>query len=442
MRNLIVSLSDNVLKVSVATPENFKSVSAELGEKVVAGSEILDARTFSEILSNLVKDASTATKDSKFELHYLLEPKDVVLNFVTVRKSNSSQDENVLNEIKNKFPDINLDGLFFSYQKIAPFVYQFVGIDKKRLEKILEVSDILGIELKSAVPWVMLLPKYVGKNDPSIFISKNATSQLVALSELGGIYFCEVFSKEKSSKEVEKYVSELSVYKRAEPINKIYILNGDTFSLDPSYNITPLIPASDVSEEVKGYEIHGLAYKVLSEDPTLINTQINLLNLLPLPVAEPKNMSLVVVGASVMALLLVGGGFFLFKNRTVTPSPSSGNSDVLSETKESTAAPVPVVEVKPILNKADIKIRIENAAGIPGLAGKAQTFMQGKGWIVPVIDTAAVSDRTTTLIRVKDSKKAYLDLLTADMKDSYQVTTETTLDETLGYDVLILLGAK
>jgi hypothetical protein len=442
MQNLIVSLSDNILKVSVATLESFKSVSAELGEKVVSGSEILDPRTFSEILANLVKDASSGAKDTKYGLHYLLEPKDVVLKFVTVRKSSSSQEENVLNEIKTKLPEINLDDLFFSYQKIAPFVYQFIGVEKKRLEKILEISDILGIEVKSVVPWVMLLPKYVGKNDPSIFISKNTKSQLVALSELGGIYFCEVFNKEKSSKEVEKYVSELSVYKRAEPINKIYILNGDTFSLDPSYNITPLIPAEEVPEEMKGYEIHCLAFKVLSEDPTLVNTQLNLLNLLPLPAVETKSKSLVYVGASVLVLTLLVGGFFVLKNKSSGSSQRANNSAVLSETEESTVASPPPAEVKPVLNKADIKIRIENAAGIPGLAAKTQTFLQGKGWVVSEIDTAEESGRTATLVRIKDSKKAFLDLLTADMKDSYQVTTETTLDETFGYDVLVLLGAK
>jgi len=164
-----------------------------------------------------------------------------------------------------------------------------------------------------------------------------------------------------------------------------------------------------------------------------------LLNLLPLPAVEKKNSSLVYVGASVLMLVLMVGGFFLLKNRN--PGPTN-NSAVLSDTKESTVTSSPVVEVTPVLNKADIKIRIENAAGIPGLAAKAQIFMQGKGWVVPEIDTAAESGRTTSLIRIKDSKKAYSDLLTADMKDSYQVTTETTLDETLGYDVLILLGAK
>jgi hypothetical protein len=406
MQNLIVSLSGNILKVSVATIESFKSASAELGEKITNGSDILDTHSFSEIMLNLVNDASSGIKNPKYGLHFLLEPKDTILKFVTVRKSANSQDENVLNEIKSKLPEINLDDLYFSYQKIAPFVYQFIGVDKKRIEKILEVADISGLELKNVVPWVMLLPKYIGNNDPSIFISKNNKSQLIALSELGGIYFCEEFSKEKSSKEVEKYVEDLSVYKRTEPINKIYILNGDSFSLDPSYNVTPLIPEAEVPEDMKGYEIHGLAFKVLGEDPTLINTQINMLNLLPLPVVDTKNRSLVYVGVAVMLLILLGGGFLVLKNRNLnlTQKPAD-NSAVLSDAKEASGTPTPAAEVTPVLNKADIKIRIENAAGIPGLAAKTQTFLQDKSWVVPEIDTAVESGRADTLVRIKDSKK-------------------------------------
>ena len=445
MQNLIVSLNENTLKLSAATPQSIKSKSAELDNNVAHDSSILDVKIFSDVLFNLIKEVTADTRDKKFDLTFLVEPQDVLLKFITVGKKTGNLDETILAEVKSKLLDVTLEDLYFSYQKIAPFVYQFVGINKEKVEKYLEVSNTLGIELRSIIPWVLLLPKFVGKNEPSIFISKSSGDQVVALSELNGIYFCEVYEKEKSSKEIEALVAQLSVYKRTTPITRIYTLNDGAFSLDPQFEIVPIIPKEEIPEQMVGYELHGIFNKVSNEDNMLLSTQVNLLNLMPLPVVEHKVTSVAVVGGALAALLIVGGGIFFFVNKNngslFGQQGSSQNTEVLSESDTPQLETTPSVQEKPVLNKSDIKIRIENAAGIPGLAAKTQTFLQDKGYTVPEIETAD-TQRADTLIKIKASKKDYLEMLVADMKDSYQTVTEETLDEASTYDVLVQTGTK
>jgi len=198
------------------------------------------------------------------------------------------------------------------------------------------VANITGISLRSAVPWTMLLPRFTDNNEPSIYITKVAGKQIVVLSELNGIFFSGVYQKDKSAKELQKIVQELSIYKRKDPISKVYVYNYDNFSLNPEYEILNLeIPNSDL-EEAAGYEMHLLLGYMAEKDKDILTTQTNLLNLLPVPVVQKeKNMALVYAGGASMILLvalLVGGAIFL--NRNTSPEvieSTAQNSEVLSE---------------------------------------------------------------------------------------------------------------
>jgi hypothetical protein len=447
MSRLIVSLNENILKLSVASDDSFKSTTVELDDRVAVDSAISDPTALSEIIYNLTAELTSGNKNKKHELYFLVEPDDILLRFVTVNKRDGDPDQQIIKEISSKLDGYTLDDLYFSYQKIAPFVYQFVGIKKDKIDMYIEVSNQLSYDLSGIVPWVSLLPKYTKKNEPSIFISKTDTSQVIALSELGGIYFSQVFQKEKSNEEIEQLVSELSVYKRPSPITNVYTLLGDSFSLNPQYDVIPLIPADEIGEELKGYEIHALFNRMVLEEPSILETQVNLLNLLPVPVAAPKNNALLYVGAVAVVVMLLGGGVFMFaKNRGGSNVPGDQNSGVLSGTNEQpqttvTVTPTPVPTVAQI-EKADLKIRVENAAGISGLAARTQRFLENKGYTVAEIDTADESGRTDTLIKIKDSKKDFLTTITADMQSDYEVVTESNLPEDSEFDIIIMAGAE
>ncbi len=271
-------------------------------------------------------------KGKKPTLSFLVEPQDVILKFVTVSKKGGEVDDQILAEIKTKLEGVTLDELYFSYQKIAPFVFQFVGIKKEVLEKYIDVANTLNLEFKYAVPWILLLPKYVSNNDPCIFVSKNLSEWVVAVSELNGIYFSAVYEDQKEAKDLQKLVSELSVYKRPSPITKVYTVNAEFFNLNPGYEVSALHIDGVDSKDEEEFKLHVLF--------ALFSGQLNLLNLLPLPEVQNKKNSLVYVGAAAGSLLLVGlivAGVLSnnAKNKSINSelaqsSSSTGSANVLS----------------------------------------------------------------------------------------------------------------
>lgn len=457
MANIVASLSNNILKVSAFSidgSEKFKGVSAELVPDVVSDSVILKKDVFSEVLSDLVSDVLSQNfkERSKSTLHFLLEPQDLIIKFVTVNKIDGDVATQIINEVKSKLVGFSIEDLFFSYQKIAPFVYQFVGVKKDILDMYIDISNIVNIELRAIVPWIYVLPKYANINAPCIFIADRGGKQVVALSDLNGIYFTGIFDEHKASKELEKKIKELAVYKRVTPISKIYTLNYDSFNLDPTYEVISIDATLHKTKETESYELHLFYNNLIASMPDLLTTQANLLTLLPVPAVEKRNTSLVYTGvaASTLILLLsIFGIFMLVRNKNAnTNKQLPGENPVVlsdtnqsSETTESSAAivtPTPTVQ----LNRTELKIRVENGAGITGLAAKTRTFLQGKGYTVTGVGDAAESDRANTLVKIKISKKDYKDILMTDMKSAYDMVVEEGLSETADYDVLVTCGKK
>ncbi len=459
MSNLLVSLNENILKVSFYGIQGFKTKTLELSKDIVNDSTILDSKTFTQAVVQAVQELSPS-KDAK--LNFLVEPENIILKFILVNKRDGDLEEQIINEIKTKLKDVNLDELYFSYIKIAPFVYQFMGIKKDVIDKYLEISNLSNIPVQSVVSWVMLLPKYENPGASSIFIVRNTAfaseetqtlagdlergKQIIALSELNGIYFVGEYTKETTSNELQTLVHDLSIYRREVPINEIYTLGYEHFDLGAQYKITPIQIPGQEAENSKGYELHLLFNEVVNTNPSLISTQLNLLNLLPLPVVDNKSKSLVAIGGVVAAVLLVGGGFLLFTHlkkpetkQVATNNPPVVLSDSVNPTKapESTESSPSVAK----LSKGDLSIRIENGAGIPGIAGKLKEKLDGLGYNVLEIGNASSTDHPTTLLKFKASKAKYEPLLKADMSD-HTITVTEDLPETANYDVLITIGAK
>jgi hypothetical protein len=449
MQNLTVSLSENILKLTLTNKEDFKSISAEVSTDIVTGSEILDTQEFSIILSNLLKEISGGN-NKKYHLHFLVDPSDVVLKFITVSKKNGDLDEQIINEVRTRLEGESLENLYFSYQKIAPFVYQFVGIRRERMERYLEIANLVGLELKSVVPWLLLLPKMVGSSEPCIFVLNSNGNQTVALSELNGIYFSAVYSTQQTSKELESLVSELSIYKRVTPITKIYTLRDETFSLDPGYKVIPLMPAGEEFKELYGYELHAVFDKLIEDDSTLLETQMNMLHTLPVPVVSNKSNALVYVGGVVAALVIVVGlfiflsrGDFDLTNRLAIRQPD--NTEVLSEIRESDEEPKaeePVQEVE--LDREDLYIRVENASNVDGVASGTRDLLSELGYVEGQIEigNAEETGRENTLLKFKDSKMMYAGMVFQDLEEEFDLVTEGGLDEDLDYDLLILVGGN
>ena len=95
---------------------------------------------------------------------------------------------------------------------------------------------------------------------------------------------------------MEKLVKDLSIYKRSVPINKIYTFEYSLGSLDPTYEVIPLVlPEQYLAGEIKEFEKNQLLSYISDYDSDLLNTQLNFIHMLPLPVVEKSNKALVFV---------------------------------------------------------------------------------------------------------------------------------------------------
>lgn len=438
MQNLLVSLNNNIVKLTLLDKTGIKGTTAEVSHDIIQDSTILSVDGLAQKLKELLT-AEFQLKDKNTLLNILVEPQDTYVLFLTVSKKSTDLDAQIMAEVQSRLDGVSLESLYFSYQKIAPFVYQFVGIKKELMQKYLELSTTLGLQLHSVVPWILTLPKYINKNEPCIFISKNQTDQIVALSELNGIYFSAVYEKEKTLDELQTLVKELSVYKREVPINKIYTVSTEFFSLDTKCEVISLKP-----EGLVDYDLHMIYFSVVSADNAFLTSQANALTLLPLPQVQTKNKSLVYVGAGVgvavilLAVLTLSNSGKQTSNQTDQMAlESSSANNVLSEqvTPQETTPSVKV------LTKADIKVKVLNGAGTAGVAAKGKEFLTKAGYSVTEIGNAD-DNRSNTLVMLKKSTEVLKDTITADLKGTYEAVFETSLEEIDPFGAIIIVGAK
>lgn len=447
MQDIFISINKNVVRLSTVDKDaSLRTTLVDVPKDVVTDTKIISSTGLGSILNDLLSNVTTVSKN-RLGLNFVVEPQDVYLRFITLSKKNIDVEAQIIAELKEKAKEIPLDDIYFSFKKVAPFVYQFTGIKKDLLDKYIEVSNSVGIGLKSVVPWALTLPKYVKTNEPAIFVCKTGDRQIIALSELGGIFFADIYERELKEEELQVLIKDLSFYKRSSPISHVYTINADYFTLE-GYNMQEVeLPKFQENSEISpGYEQNVIVGYMLESDPETLNSQLNLLNLLPLPVVEAKSFSLLAAGTVVALFILIGGsvsGYLYLRGRNTAENTSIAQNTnqqdananaVLSDTAP--AVEVPKVELK----KSDIKIRIENGASIAGLAAKTQEFLKSLGYEIQSIDTADV-DVADTVFTFKKAKVNFTEMIKADMTDKFPgITVKEDLPDSAEYDLLITVG--
>jgi len=446
---IVVSLSGNQLYVSAdpGLANGFTAQTRIMPPGAVDNSQIVDAKVFANILAEAIV-ALVGPNAKNSTLHFLVEPQDVYVRFISTRKDSGDVSSQIEAEVAAKLEGVNVADLYYSCQKIAPFVFQFVGIKKNAVSAYLEVGSSLGIPVAAVTPWVLLLPKYVNKGAPCVFLARRLDNQIVALSELNGVYFSEAYTEDKSVEELQTLVQKLSVYERSKPIQNVYTLDYEQFSLSSSYVVAELF-ADEKFAKWPQHKLHVLYESVMAADPNgaLFGTQLNLLNLLPVPVGSQKQSSLVYVGATLGVVLSVGalvGGIMMLKNSgrsalEKVQQPQQVLSEATHDATESTQTTQS--QQLPELKRDDIRLRVENGAGVAGVAAKSRDELLALGYQVVSIGNAA-ENRSDTLVRMKADKRVYRDLLFSDLKDKHDVVIEDTLAADAEYDVLVVIGAK
>ncbi len=151
----------------------------------------------------------------------------------------------------------------------------------------------------------------------------------------------------------------------------------------------------------------------------------------------------VIVGLVIgLAVGLIAGG--------VVWLVSGGSADVGMFKPKPTATPTqvpptptPEASPTPDLDRADLSIEVLNGSGEPGAAGDAEAILEDAGYEMIETGNADSYDYEQTQVSVKESEKAFLQLLLNDLKDEYSISSESAfLEEDYDYDAQVIIGAE
>jgi len=214
----------------------------------------------------------------------------------------------------------------------------------------------------------------------------------------------------------------------------------------------------------EGFEINNIVNFLLDSDPTILGSQINVLNMLPLPVVERKSSSLLVTGSVIGALLLLVGVYFgvtYIGNRKadegqLAQDNTPQETQVLSETTsqeqplQGGQAQEEAVENKNSeeganieIKRGNLKVRVENGAGVNGLAARTKEFLEGLGYTVLTIDTADSKVQPTVLQFKSTVQEEFENLVKEDIKVKFpEIEVKDNIPEDSDYDLLIIVGTS
>lgn len=136
-------------------------------------------------------------------------------------------------------------------------------------------------------------------------------------------------------------------------------------------------------------------------------------------------------------LLFANGGVLLYKN--LDKNVKKGSSIPIP-----TVFPTPLPTPSPVpLERSALKVQVLNGSGRGGLATTVADLLTEKGYQEIDTGNADSFNYTATVIRIKESKKAFTDLLIQDLEEDYSVSSDSAfLAEENAYDAIVIVGRK
>lgn len=123
-----------------------------------------------------------------------------------------------------------------------------------------------------------------------------------------------------------------------------------------------------------------------------------------------------------------------------TPTPSATVKPTTKPTATPTKSTTSTIDTASGLDRASLTIMVQNGGGVPGAASKAKTTLEGLGYTVSGTGNADNFEYENTVIQVKSTKKAYLDLLKKDLAKSYTIGTTSATLTSGSADAIIIVG--
>lgn len=213
---------------------------------------------------------------------------------------------------------------------------------------------------------------------------------------------------------------------------------GTTASLDSSPE--PTVPVqADASETTTVTPMSDATSPSVPSDTDQINTWTT-------PAEPPQSSKKILLPIVIILLVIavIAGGIFVSQKALLKPTsetaPTLSPSVTPAKTNEPSSAPSPNEQFE----KTSLKIQILNGNGQAGTAGTAAKLLEENGYTQKIATANADKyDYSETVIKIKEDKKAYLDLIAKDLKSQYQVSSQAAaLSKDSEFDVVIIIGKK
>ncbi len=160
----------------------------------------------------------------------------------------------------------------------------------------------------------------------------------------------------------------------------------------------------------------------------------------------------------VFLLILIGiGGIQFFSNswnQSIAPSPTPQPTPIVfpTDTPIPSASPTAIlspkatpkqsaIDTKTNLDRAKLRILVENGSGVVGAANKTAQALKAAGYTVVGTQNADAFTYEDVTISLKPSQASYLPLLKQDLGSEYTIGgTNTTLDASASADAIVIVG--
>ena len=150
-----------------------------------------------------------------------------------------------------------------------------------------------------------------------------------------------------------------------------------------------------------------------------------------------KEVFFIAFPTAIIVAALTGGILYYNNNRTAEGTPAPTSTAAPTTEPEETASP------SAELSRGDLSVQVLNGTGESGVATTVKTLLEDLGYEDVDTANAATYDFEETVISIKEDKEDYLDMIIADLEDSYTIADDTeTLDEDGDYDVTITVGSS
>lgn len=130
--------------------------------------------------------------------------------------------------------------------------------------------------------------------------------------------------------------------------------------------------------------------------------------------------------------------FFIGKKDLVTLPFVGGPTLTPTPTVQPTSTPTPTID--PDLDRTEINLSVQNGTDISGLAGRTGDFLEKAGYEDVDRTNADRDDYEKTIVRIKESKRNFLQLFLRDIEERVEITEVEELDEEEEYDLVLVLG--